>query len=97
MHVTIHTFTPCKVPTCSLGGVSYSFTHQWCSLREHFWVQYLAHGHFDMLTGGAEDRTADLPISARPTVLLIHSRSPEGADMFIITLEDVQIRLYLYI
>ena len=39
--------------------------------KEQFGVQYLAQGHFDMWTGGAGGRTADLLITGR------HALPPE--------------------
>ena len=45
---------------------THTLTHQWCSQRQQFGVQYLAQGHFDMWTRGDGDRTPNLLISGRP-------------------------------
>ena len=36
--------------------------------QEQFGVKYLAQGHIDTRTGGAGNRTTDLPISGRPAL-----------------------------
>ena len=44
---------------------SFTFIHRWRSNG----VKCLAQGHIDMWTGGAGNRTANLPIGGRPTAL----------------------------
>ena len=36
--------------------------------QEQFGVKYLTKGHIDMKTGGARNRTTDLPVSGRPAL-----------------------------
>ena len=77
-HSPIHTHSyaewvqglPCKVPTCPSEETNHShtFIHWWHSHQEQFGVKYLAQGHIGMWTGGAGNRTVDLPISGWPAL-----------------------------
>ncbi len=51
-----------KEPTCSSGIHKHIFTHQWCSPREQFGIQYLAQGDFNTKTVGDGDWTTNLLI-----------------------------------
>ena len=63
-HSPIHTHIHTLMAVAAMQGAP---AHQ-----EQFEVLYLAQGHFDMQTGGAGNRTADLPISGQPCYLIYH-------------------------
>ena len=76
-HSPIHTHIHSLMAVAAMQGAAH---------QEQFVVQYLAQGHFNMQTGGAGNRTANLPISGRPALPLSHSH-PVHCRWFISTLQ----------
>ena len=70
---------------------SYTFIHRCHSNRSNFGVRCLAQGHIDMLTGGAGNRTANLPTGGRLLYLL--SLSHINIDIYWVSKVS---RVYVY-